>query len=88
MILTDREIPISLDRRLTTIVPQPEEIAVTASTVDLTLDPLIWIVRDPAPMPENIVDPRAAGFNACESSRPKKQSVKEQVFFFPLENWS
>ena len=46
MILTDREIPISLDRRLTTIAPQPEEIAVTASTVDLTLDPLIWIVRD------------------------------------------
>jgi len=46
LILTDREIPISLDRRLTTIAPQPEEIAVTASTVDLTLDPLIWIVRD------------------------------------------
>jgi dCTP deaminase len=64
LILTDREISISLDRRLITIEPRPEEIAFTSSAVDLTLDPLIWIVRDPAPVPENVVDPRVTGFNA------------------------
>jgi dCTP deaminase len=64
LILTDREISISLERRLITIEPRPEEIAFTSSAVDLTLDPLIWIVRDPAPVPENVVDPRVTGFNA------------------------
>lgn len=32
--------------------------------VDLTLDPLIAIVKDPTPALENVIDPRAKGFNA------------------------
>ena len=69
MILTDREISISLDRRLITIEPQPEEIAFTSSAVDLTLDPLIWIVRDPTSVLESIVDPRVTEFNAEQIMR-------------------
>jgi dCTP deaminase len=69
VILTDREISISLDRRLITIEPEPEEIAFTSSAVDLTLDPLIWIVRTPTPALDNVVDPRVAGFNAEQVMR-------------------
>lgn len=69
MILTDREILISLDRGLIRIDPRPAEEALTSSAVDLTLDPVIWIVRDPTPALENIVDPRAAGFNAEQVMR-------------------
>jgi len=69
LILTDREILISLDRRLITIEPRPEEIAFTSSAVDLTLDPLIWIVRDPNLALENVIDPRAEGFDAEQVMR-------------------
>jgi dCTP deaminase len=69
LILTDREILISLDRRLITIEPRPEEIAFTSSAVDLTLDPHIWLVRDPTPAIENVIDPRAPGFDAEQVMR-------------------
>lgn len=89
MILTDREISISLDRRLITIEPRPAEIAFTSSAVDLTLDPLIWIVRDPAPALENVIDPRAAGFNAeqimRELSAEETISARTGFLFRPRE---
>jgi dCTP deaminase len=69
LILTDREIQISLDRGLIKIEPRPDEVAFTSSAVDLTLDPVLWIVRDPTPALENIIDPRAAGFNAEQVMR-------------------
>lgn len=69
MILTDREIWISLDRRLITIEPRPNEMAFTSSAVDLTLDPLIWIVRESTPALENTIDPRAERFNAEQVMR-------------------
>ena len=69
MILTDREIQISLDRGLIKIEPRPEDIAFTSSAVDLTLDPVIWIVREPTPALENVIDPRAQGFNAEQIMR-------------------
>jgi dCTP deaminase len=83
LILTDREISISLDRRLISIQPLPDEIAFTSSAVDLTLDPLIWIVRDPAPMPVNIVDPRAVGFNAEQVMREisAEETINERTGF-------
>lgn len=77
MILTDREISISLDRRLITIEPEPEEIAFTSSAVDLTLDPLIWIVREPAPALKKPVDPRGLGFNAEQVM--KQLSTEETI---------
>jgi dCTP deaminase len=89
LILTDREISISLDRRLITIEPRPAEIAFTSSAVDLTLDPLIWIVRDPAPALENVIDPRAAGFNAeqimRELSAEETISARTGFLFRPRE---
>jgi dCTP deaminase len=69
LILTDREILISLDRQLITIEPRPEEAAFISSAVDLTLDPVVWIVRDPTPALENVIDPRAEGFNAEQVMR-------------------
>ena len=75
MILTDREILISLDRRLITIEPRPEEVAFTSTAVDLTLDPLIWIVRDPASALANVIDPRAGGFNAEQVMRELSSEV-------------
>jgi dCTP deaminase len=69
LILTDREILISLDRQLITIEPRPEEVAFTSSAVDLRLDRIIWIVRDPTPALENVIDPRAEGFDAEQVMR-------------------
>ncbi|MFI4959866.1 MAG: dCTP deaminase [Hyphomicrobiales bacterium] len=77
MILTDREILISLDRRLIIIDPRPEEEAFTSSAVDLTLDPHIAIVQDPTPALENVIDPRAKGFNAEDVMR--KLSDEETI---------
>jgi dCTP deaminase len=77
LILTDREISISLDRRLISIEPPPEEVALTSSAIDLTLDPLVWIVRDPTPAREDVVDPRAAGFNAEQVMR--EFSIEETI---------
>jgi dCTP deaminase len=64
LILTDREILISLDRELITVRPRPETEAFTSTALDLTLDPLIAIVRDPTPAIETTIDPRAKDFNA------------------------
>lgn len=85
MILTDREILISLDRQLITIEPRPEEAAFTSSAVDLRLDPVVWIVREPTPALENVVDPRAAGFNAEQVMRElSTEEVINTKTGFPL----
>jgi dCTP deaminase len=77
LILTDREILISLDRGLITIKPGPAAVAFTSSAVDLTLDPLIAVVQDPTPALEHVIDPRAEGFNAEEVMR--KLSKEEKI---------
>jgi dCTP deaminase len=64
LILTDREIQISLDRELITIRPRPEAEAFTSTAVDLTLDPLVALVRDPTSAIETTINPRAKDFNA------------------------
>jgi len=84
LILTDREILISLDRELIRIDPRPVGEAFTSSAVDLTLDPVIWIVRDPMPALENIVDPRAAGFNAEQVMRELSDEETIDATGFPL----
>jgi dCTP deaminase len=86
LILTDREIQISLDRGLISIKPRPEEKAFTSSAVDLTLDPLIAIVTEPTPALENVIDPRAEGFDAEQIM--KELSTEETIGSskgFPLE---
>lgn len=84
MILTDREIQISLERGLIGIDPRPEEIAFTSSAVDLTLDPLIWIVRDPTPALENVIDPRAPGFDAEHVMRELSDEETIRTAGYPL----
>ena len=64
MILTDREILISLDRQLITVRPRPEAEAFTSTALDLTLDPVIALVRDPTAAIEKTINPRAKDFNA------------------------
>jgi dCTP deaminase len=84
LILTDREIQISLERGLIGIDPRPEEIAFTSSAVDLTLDPLIWIVRDPTPALENVIDPRAPGFDAEHVMRELSDEETIRTAGYPL----
>jgi dCTP deaminase len=84
LILTDREILISLDRGLIKIDPRPDGEAFTSSAVDLTLDPVIWIVRDPKPAIENVIDPRAQGFNAEEVMREFSEEETISASGFPL----
>jgi dCTP deaminase len=64
VILTDREIQISLDRRIFSISPAPESVAYTSTAVDLTLDPILHLVRDPTSALETTINPQASGFNA------------------------
>jgi dCTP deaminase len=64
LILTDREIQISLDRELIAIKPRPDQEAFTSTAVDLTLDPLIALMRDPTFAIETTINPRANDFNA------------------------
>lgn len=89
MILTDREIQISLDRGLIRIDPRPEGIAFTSSAVDLTLDPVIWIVRDPTPALENVIDPRASGFDAEQVMRElsDEEIIKAGAILSSQKNW-
>jgi dCTP deaminase len=84
LILTDREIQISLDRGLIRIDPRPEGVAFTSSAVDLTLDPLIWIVRDPTPALENVIDPRATGFDAEQVMRELSDEETIGAAGYPL----
>jgi dCTP deaminase len=66
VILTDREIQISLDRGIFSISPVPESVAYTSTAVDLTLDPILHLVRDPTDALETTINPQARGFNAEE----------------------
>jgi dCTP deaminase len=69
LILTDREIQISLDRELITIKPRPDQEAFTSTALDLTLDPLIALMRDPTFAVETTINPRAKDFNAEDVMR-------------------
>jgi dCTP deaminase len=55
---------ISLDRGLIAIKPRPDVEAFTSTAIDLTLDPVIALVRDPTSAVETTINPRARGFNA------------------------
>jgi dCTP deaminase len=75
VILTDREIQISLDRGIITINPRPEGDAFTSTAVDLTLDPHVALVREPTSAIETTINPLARGFNAEEVIRALSDQV-------------
>jgi dCTP deaminase len=63
MILTDREIKISLDRRSIVIDPRPADLAFSSTSVDLTLDENLSVYKELADGIETAVDPTAPGFD-------------------------
>lgn len=85
MILTDREIQISLDRRIFAISPAPESVAYTSTAVDLTLDPILHLLRDPTSAVETTINPQAPGSNAEEViGRLSDQITIDQQNGYPL----
>ena len=64
MILTDREIKISIDRGLIIIDPLPSDIAYASTSVDLTLDPIISIFKKEKPGIDKIIDPSNPQFKS------------------------
>lgn len=63
MILTDREIKLSIDRGLIKIDPRPVEQAFSSTSVDLTLDAIISEFVRPAIGIEQIIDPSVPGID-------------------------
>jgi deoxycytidine triphosphate deaminase len=61
MILTDREIRLSLAERLISIDPPPGPSAYSSTSLDLRLDGSLTVFADQEPGLELVVDPTAAG---------------------------
>lgn len=67
MILTDREITISLERGLITIDPRPKENFFSSTAVDLTLDPVLARFIATSGGIDITLDPSHADFKAEEA---------------------
>lgn len=63
MILTDREIQISLAQNLISIEPAPGEQAYSSTSVDLTLDATLSEFKDNAAGVNIVIDPGTPGFD-------------------------
>lgn len=63
MILTDREIQIAIDHDLISISPRPDETAYSSTSLDLTLDKILTIYKDPIAGVATRIDPSTPGFN-------------------------
>lgn len=63
MILTDREIKLSIEKELIRIDPKPGPNAFSSTAVDLTLDPNITEFISPSGGVEYVIDPGHAEFN-------------------------
>jgi dCTP deaminase len=87
LILTDREIQIAIKEQAITITPNPEAIAYSSTSVDLTLDPSISICRPPREGMENAFDPAVKGFNPekllAEESEQKLVDLGEGFLLKP-----
>ena len=69
MILTDREIQTAIGAGVIIIDPPPVERAYSSTSVDLTLDPILSILKKERPGIKSIVDPSVDNFNAEETIR-------------------
>lgn len=63
MILTDREIKISIDNALITIDPRPRDDAYASTSVDLTLDSLIRVFHAATTGLDVTIDPGKPGYS-------------------------
>lgn len=64
MILTDREIKLSIAGNQIEIEPAPAPDSYASTSVDLTLDSLLRIYRPSVPGASTVIDPSISGFNA------------------------
>lgn len=64
MILTDREIQTAIRKKIIVIEPNPEEKAYSSTSVDLTLDPILSIFKEPKHGMSQAFDPSVEKFNA------------------------
>nr|WIE90621.1 dCTP deaminase [Mesorhizobium sp. WSM4875] len=63
MILTDREIQISLENKTIVVEPTPSEVQYSSTSLDLTLDKTLTIFKRPKTGVNLCIDPAASGFN-------------------------
>ncbi|TPK89645.1 MULTISPECIES: dCTP deaminase [unclassified Mesorhizobium] len=63
MILTDREIQISLESKAIIVEPTPTEIQYSSTSLDLTLDKTLTIFKKPKIGVSLCIDPATSGFN-------------------------
>lgn len=75
MILTDREIKISLNRGIIIIDPPPQEIAFSSTTVDLKLDPILTEYKKVQGGVETVIDPGHADFQGEKTIAALSNSI-------------
>lgn len=85
MILTDREIQISIERKLIQINPPPDELAYSSTSVDLTLDPSITCFKEnPAFLPRAIdVTHKDYNYDAALAELSTTSSIPSTGFELP-----
>ena len=66
MILTDREIRAGIEAGSIIIDPRPLSSAYSSTSVDLTLDPVVSVFKEPSSSLVMSIDPGAPGFNPEE----------------------
>jgi dCTP deaminase len=81
MILTDREIRISIERGLIDVEPVPDKTAYSSTALDLTLDANISLFRDASDGVE-IIDPGAPGysFNVVKDKISESRTISADGF--------
>jgi dCTP deaminase len=67
LILTDREIRVSLEAGLISIEPRPDERAFSATSVDLTLDATLSEFERPGAGPGPVLDPGLPGYSFAQA---------------------
>jgi len=75
LILTDREIRVSLEAGLISIDPRPDERAFSATSVDLTLDPTLNEFKRPGTGPGTVIDPGRPDYSFAQAIAAITQRV-------------
>lgn len=69
MILTDREIRISIETKQVVIDPVPNDQAYSSTSIDLTLGSQLQVFKSQQPGLETVIDPSAEGYNFLSAIR-------------------
>lgn len=84
MILTDREIQMSLESGAIVIDPLPGQKAYSSTTVDLTLDSTLSIFESDLAGTQTILDPSGQGFDheAVLAKHSRQETIKSDGYLF------